>query len=92
MKKHGHWMGWAALWVVVGVADYYGDQSMSDAFKTLSRDRRTRPVMILAAVYVNAHLFGVIPDKYDLFHRVRALVRAIPDGFECCTDVFEDMA
>jgi hypothetical protein len=91
MKRHGHWMGWAALWVVVGVADYYGDQSMSDAFKVLARDRRTRPVMILAAAYVNAHLFGVIPDRWDMFHRVRAVVRrTIPDG-PCCSDVFEDM-
>jgi len=91
VKRHGHWIGWTALAGVVAVADYYSDRSMSDAFKTLARNRRTMPIMIAVSVYVNAHLFGVIPDRWDVFHAVRALVRTIPDGLECCTDVFEDM-
>lgn len=88
MKRHGHWLGWTALATVVAVADYYSERSMSDGFKSLARDRRTMPVMIGLSLYVNAHLFGLIPDKYDLFHRVRGYVRTIPDavGFDCCRD------
>jgi hypothetical protein len=87
VKKHGHWLGWTALAAVVAIADYYGDRSMSDAFKILARDRRTMPLMIGVSIYVNAHLFGVLPDQWDMFNRVRAWVRTV----ECCSDVFENM-
>jgi hypothetical protein len=68
MKKHSHWIGWVALAALVGIADRYGDRTMSDGFRAASRHPIARPVVVAAALVVNLHLFGVLPRRFDPFY------------------------
>lgn len=69
-SRHDHpGYGWAALATLVAVADLTGSRSMSEFFKETSRDPVMGPVLIVGWSYLNAHLFGLLPPKYDLFHQ-----------------------
>jgi hypothetical protein len=52
----------------VAAADLTGSKTMSDAFRTASRHRVTGPVVMVAWVYLTAHLFGLIPPELDPLH------------------------
>jgi hypothetical protein len=68
--RHDHpGYAWAALGALVLVADLTGTQTMSEAFRTCSRHKLTGPPLAIGWVVLNAHLFGLIPAKYDPFHR-----------------------
>lgn len=81
--RHNHpGYGWAALATLVTIADVTGDKSMSEFFKETSRDPVLGPILIVGWGYLNAHLFGLLPLKYDLFHKAahvagKACVRCV---------------
>lgn len=60
---------------MVAVADYLGERTMSDLFLGAARHPVGRPVMIGVWATLTAHLFGLIPRKYDpidlLFRNVK---------------------
>jgi hypothetical protein len=67
--RHDHpGYAWGALVALVIAADLTGSKTMSAAFRTCSRHPYFGPPLILGWGYLNAHLFGVLPVKYDLFH------------------------
>jgi hypothetical protein len=55
--------------VVVIAVDATGQRTMSDAFKTAVRHPVLGPAVLGSWGYLTAHLVGVLPPKYDLFHR-----------------------
>lgn len=57
--------GWFATLAVIVAAELLDEKTMSTGFRNYSRDPRGKYVMIPAWAYLTAHLFGVIPAKYD---------------------------
>jgi hypothetical protein len=57
--------GWVAVGVVVIAAELLDESTMSEAFLTASRHPVGRPVILSAWGILTAHLFGIIPSKYD---------------------------
>lgn len=64
---------WAGLVAYVVVYDIIAMRTkkvtLSTAFYSLSVSRAGRPLLILFWSYLSAHLFRLLPKKYDLFRR-----------------------
>ena len=60
--------GWAAIAVVVVVAEYKDSRTMSDFFYDVSRHKGTGLALGIFYLTLGAHLFGIIPRKYDPYH------------------------
>jgi hypothetical protein len=64
--RHDHpEYGWIALAIIVAAADVTGSRTMSDAFRTASRSKIGRPVIIAGWAVLTAHLFGLVPPERD---------------------------
>jgi hypothetical protein len=87
--RHDHpGYGWAALATLVAIADITGSKSMSAFFRETARDPLLGPVLIVGWAYLNAHLFGLLPPKYDLFHQAAHIV-----GRSClCAESLEELS
>lgn len=89
--RHDHpGYAWGALLALVIAADLTGSKTMSEAFKLVSRDKYLGPPLIVGWCYLNAHLFGVLPVKYDLFHRAfcKGCIHVNPDTALAALDDF----
>jgi hypothetical protein len=75
--RHSHYAGWVALGAVIVAADYYGERTMSDGFRTLSRTRFGRPVTVTTWTVLTLHLFGFLPPRLDPFCRMPARHRPV---------------
>jgi hypothetical protein len=62
--------GWLGIVVLVAVADVTGKRTLSEAFRDASRHRVLGPVVLITWTTLTAHLFGLIPSRYDPFHRI----------------------
>lgn len=57
--------GWAITGAVILAAELLDSRTMSDAFRDLSRSPSGRYVLLPGWMYLTAHLFGLVPVKYD---------------------------
>jgi hypothetical protein len=55
--------GWVAVGAVVLVAEIMDDRTMSSAWRAVPK-WITLPI----AAYTLAHLYAILPEKYDAFH------------------------
>lgn len=63
LNEHIGTAGWAGILAVAGVFDYFATETLSHAFK---RAVHEHPVATIGAYsLLTAHLFGLIPEKYD---------------------------
>jgi hypothetical protein len=88
VPKHDHpgW-GWIALAALVLAADATGNETMSDAFKIASRQRVAGPAVVLTWATLTAHLFGLLPLRYDPFHMINCgWPGRCPHGARACLD------
>ena len=70
IPRHDHpEYGWIALGVLVAVADVTGKHTMSDTFRAASRRPVVGPVVIVSWALLTAHLFGLVPARYDPIYR-----------------------
>lgn len=60
--------GWIAVGIAVAVAEVADSKTMSTAFGEAVRHPVVGPVVCAVYAVVTAHLFGLIPEKYDLLH------------------------
>lgn len=60
--------GWVSVGAVVLAAEVIDARTMSEAFRAASRHPVAGPAMAVSWSVLTAHLFGLIPDKYDPFH------------------------
>lgn len=67
--------GWTGVVAIVLVADYLGDQTMSELFRAVARHPVGRPVLIGVWATLTAHLFGLIPAQYDPLELTFGFVR-----------------
>lgn len=60
--------GWLLVaWVVI-TCDLLEQPTLSEAFRDFSRTPAGRPVSIAGWALLTAHLFGLIPRRYDPVH------------------------
>jgi len=64
------WNGWIAVGTAVVIAELVDDRTMSEAFHYASRNRYAGPLMAVSWGVLSAHLFGVIPARFDPLHIV----------------------
>lgn len=62
--------GWVSVGAVVIAAELIDARTMSEAFSAASRHPVGGPVLIASWAILTAHLFGVIPDRYDPVHNL----------------------
>lgn len=60
--------GWVSVGAVVVAAEVIDARTMSEAFHAASRHPIAGPTIALGWGVLTAHLFGVLPKKYDPFH------------------------
>lgn len=60
-RKHKGALGWALITAVVVAWDVAGPETLSAAFLR----HRTHPLTLIAWGGLTAHLFGIIPRRYD---------------------------
>lgn len=60
--------GWVSVGAVVVVAEVIDARTMSEAFHAASRHPVAGPAMAITWSVLSAHLFGIIPDRYDPIH------------------------
>lgn len=60
--------GWLIAGAVVIAADLIDERTLSDSFREFSRTPYGLAVLIPAWALLTAHLFGIIPEKYDPFY------------------------
>ena len=60
--------GWVSVAAVVIAAELLDERTMSEAFRMASRHPVGRPVLFSAWAILTAHLFGLIPPRYDPIH------------------------
>jgi hypothetical protein len=70
--------GWVATAVVILAAELLDEKTMSDGFKSYSRSRKGRFVVLPAWAFLTAHLFGVIPSKNDPLCLLWAYLKGVP--------------
>ena len=58
-------------------ADMTDARTMSEAFKLASRDPVLGPILIATWGTLTAHVFGLLPTKYDPFHRISCIRRCV---------------
>lgn len=80
--------GWIATTAVIIAAELLDEKTMSTGFRNYSRDPVGRYVMLPAWAYLTAHLFGVIPVKYDPL----SLLWVWAKGAEIALDALPDAA
>jgi hypothetical protein len=72
-------VGWAGLALFVGAWDYAscrnGGQTLSSAFLRASRHPIRRWPLLAAALYLNAHLWGLLPERFDPLAAIAAHFR-----------------
>lgn len=61
--------GWLALGLVVAIAEVRDSRTMSDAFLAATRTPVTGPIITASYAILTAHLFGLLPKRYDPFHQ-----------------------
>lgn len=61
--------GWAGIALIIAAAEVRDSRTMSDAFKAASRTPVTGPIMTVAYGILTAHLFGLLPTRFDPFHQ-----------------------
>lgn len=76
-SKSRHLQGWAALLAVVIIADLTGEVTMSTGFRTLAHNKTFGPPLIVTWAVLTAHLFGLVPARYDPIHNSFQLLRQI---------------
>jgi hypothetical protein len=62
--------GWLVAGVVILAADLIDERTLSESFRDFSRTRYGRVMTVTGWSLLTAHLFGVIPEKYDPFYAV----------------------
>ncbi|MHB8272929.1 DUF7427 family protein [Bradyrhizobium sp.] len=60
--------GWIAVGVAVAIAEITDSRPMTEAFREAIEDPVLGPAICVGYGYLTAHLFGVLPPKYDLIH------------------------
>jgi len=60
--------GWVSVGAVVVAAELIDARTMSEAFRAASRHPAGGPVMAFSWGVLTAHLFGILPGKYDPIH------------------------
>lgn len=60
--------GWIAVGVAVAVAEIADSRTMSAAFREAMEDPIAGPVICICYGILTAHLFGMLPQKYDPIH------------------------
>jgi hypothetical protein len=64
--------GWIAVGAAVAVAELLDSRTMSAAFRAAMEDPVAGPLICIGYGYLTAHLFGMIPPKYDPLHLLAA--------------------
>lgn len=59
--------GWIAVGVIALAADLLDEKTMSSVWHQTATGKVTGPPLVLGWAYLSAHLFGLLPAKYDLF-------------------------
>jgi hypothetical protein len=59
--------GWIAVGIAVAIAEIADSETMSHAFRDGLEHPVVGPVICITYGLLTAHLFGVIPQKYDPF-------------------------
>lgn len=67
--------GWIATGLVILTAELMDERTMSEAFCEFSKDPRGKYVVLPLWAVLTAHLFGVIPLKYDPIHNMWVYVK-----------------
>lgn len=67
----GH-RGWLAVLTTVALVEVFDKRTLSDVFLEMSKHPTGRYVVIPAWTVLTAHLFGVIPPRYDPLHQLAA--------------------
>lgn len=60
--------GWVSVGAVVVIAELLDARTMSEAFRSASGHPVGGPVIFASWAILTAHLFGVLPARYDPFH------------------------
>lgn len=79
-------LGWCGIIAIAAVVDVLAERTMSQAFREASRHPVAGPALILVWGTLNAHLFGLLPDRYDPF---RAWPTAVNARFRTRCTVFD---
>jgi hypothetical protein len=59
-----------AVGAAVVVAELTDSRTMSEAFDLARKHKVAGPVIILCYTYLTAHLFRLMPLKYDILHQL----------------------
>lgn len=62
--------GWLATALVIIAADLIDERTLSESFLEFSRTPSGRVVSACGWGYLTAHMFGVIPPRYDPLHLI----------------------
>lgn len=60
--------GWIAVGIAVAVAEIADTKTMSTAFREAMEDPVLGPAICIGYGVLTAHLFGMIPQRYDPLH------------------------
>ena len=60
--------GWIAVGVAVAIAEIADSRTMSAAFRDAMEDPVAGPAICIGYGILTAHLFGMLPQKYDPIH------------------------
>lgn len=63
-------VAWLTIGAFVVAWDLLAPETLSHAYERTRNDRLARAATLLGTAAVVGHLTGVIPDRYDLLHRV----------------------
>jgi hypothetical protein len=64
--------GWIAVAIAVTVAEITDSRTMSEAFASSLKHPVAGPAICIGYGILTAHLFGMIPPKYDPLHQAAA--------------------
>lgn len=67
--------GWIALGATVVIADSICESTMSEAFGRALRHPVAGPLLVGTWAVLTAHLFDLLPTRYDPFHRAACRLR-----------------
>lgn len=69
--------GWAGVAAVVVAAEALDKRTMSSAFEEARRHPIAGPAVCGFWAALTAHLFGIIPDRYDPFKRAFSMIAKV---------------